>query len=77
MTYWEDHVSGYYLGVYLHGALAVASLGDRDLVDCALRRYVASHGYGIATQSDLVASLAEVFPDAARQLRRYGIGVRP
>jgi hypothetical protein len=73
MTYWETRQSAYYRSVYVQGAVAVASLGDLDLVDCALRLYVATNAFRIARPADLVAALSVVFPDAATRLAAYGI----
>lgn len=72
MTFWESRQSSYYRGVYVQGALALRSLGDADLVDCALRLYVAERSFGIATPDDLVAALRQVFPDADASLARFG-----
>ncbi|HEX2700433.1 MAG TPA: M1 family aminopeptidase [Acidimicrobiales bacterium] len=73
MTFWESRKSIYYRSVYIQGAQAVAALGDADLVDCALRVYVARHAYRVARPTDLVESAASVFPDAAAILARYGV----
>ena len=76
MSYWEAHQRSYYRGVYVQGSNAVASLGDGvagglDLVDCALRLYVAVGAYGIATPEDLEAALSVVFPDARARMSPY------
>jgi Peptidase family M1 domain len=73
MTYWADHFFSYYEGVYVQGALALGALGDPDLVDCALRVYVAQDAFGIARPRDLVEATAAVFPDAATVLGRFGV----
>ncbi len=73
MTYWESRQSGYYRGVYVQGAQALAALGDAGLVDCALRHYVARHAFAIARPPQLIASLALVFPDAPERLGGFGI----
>ncbi len=73
MTYWADHPGAYSPGVYVQGALAFDSLGPQDLVDCALRLFVAEHANGIATPEDLVASVSTVIPDARERLARFGI----
>ena len=65
--------SAYQDGVYTQGAQALGALGDPDLVDCALRVYVAQNAYRIATPSDLVAAAEAVFPDAAKVLAIFGI----
>jgi hypothetical protein len=73
MSYWDDHQSSYYEGVYVQGALAVARLGSVDQVDCALRQYVAHNAFRIATPADLVSALTLLFPDAADRLAPYGL----
>jgi len=73
MSYWSDHQRVYDDGVYVQGAQALAALGDPDLVDCALRIYVAVNAYRIARQPDLVRAAASVFPDAAATLAGYGV----
>jgi hypothetical protein len=73
MTYWADLATVYYTGVYVQGAQALAALGDYDLVDCALRVFVAVNAHGIARPADLVAAARSVFPDAAAVLAGYGI----
>lgn len=72
MTYWADHPGAYYRSVYVQGAQALAALGDPDLVDCALRHYVASAAYTVARPEHLRAALTTVFPDAPAVLSRYG-----
>ena len=73
MTYWEPRRSIYYRSVYTQGAQAVAALGDPELVDCALRVYVARKGYRVARPGDFIEAARAVFPDAAEVLARYGI----
>ena len=73
MTFWESRRSIYYRSVYVGGAQAVAALGDADLVDCALRVYVARKAFRVARPGDLVDAARTVFPDAADVLARYGI----
>jgi len=73
MTFWDHYPDSYGNGVYWRGAQALDALGPPESVNCALRRYVAEHAYGIATTSDLIASLAEVFPDAREVLQPFGI----
>jgi hypothetical protein len=73
MTYWEEHRASYYRGVYLQPAVALASLGDPSMVDCALRHYVATSAYSIATPDDLLAALTVVFPDAGDRLGSAGL----
>ena len=73
MTYWESRQSAYYRAVYVQGAQALAALGSPDLVDCALRLYVARNAYRVAKPADLVAAAHAVFPDAPAVLARFGI----
>jgi len=73
MPYWGGvSRSLYNQGVYIQGAKALATLGDLDLVDCALRVYVARNAYRIARPADLIASLSTVFPQAAPTLASFG-----
>lgn len=73
MTYWEDHQDGYFRGIYTQGTEALAALGEADLVDCALRLYLADNAFAIARPADLVAALRQVFPDAETTLAAYGV----
>ncbi len=73
MTFWADKRPVYTDGVYVQGAQALAALGDPDLVDCALRLFVAVNAHRIARQPDLVRAAAAVFPDAAATLSSYGV----
>jgi hypothetical protein len=72
MTFWSQQPAVYGLGVYVQGVQALAALGDPDLVDCALRTYVAVFAHRIARPPDLIASLRASFPDAAAVLSRFG-----
>ncbi|MGH9281828.1 MAG: hypothetical protein ACRD0S_02705, partial [Acidimicrobiales bacterium] len=73
MVFWEPRQSIYYRSVYVQGAQALAALGDPDLVDCALRIYVARNAYRVARPRDLVDAADDVFPNAAEVLARYGV----
>ena len=73
MTYWADKRPVYSDGVYIQGAQALAALGNPDLVDCALRVFVAVNAYRVARQADLVKAASAVFPDAATTLTAYGV----
>ncbi len=73
MSFWTLRPLYYQDGVYTQGAQALAALGPPELVDCALRVYVAQNAYRIATPDDLVAAASAVFPDAAQTLARFGI----
>jgi hypothetical protein len=76
MTFWEGRDPIYYPGVYVQGAVAVASLGTVDQVDCALRTYVARNAFRIATPTDLLAAMTPSFPDAEAQLAAGGVTIR-
>jgi hypothetical protein len=73
MTFWENHASDYYQGLYVQGAVAIASLGTVDQVDCALRQYVAQNAFGIARPAEAFAALAVVFPDPVTALAPAGL----
>ncbi|MGH9189379.1 MAG: hypothetical protein ACRD0Q_05010 [Acidimicrobiales bacterium] len=73
MTYWDPRDYAYYRSVYVQGAQALAALGRPDLVDCALRVYVAANAHRIARPADLVAAAGAVFPDAAATLAPFGV----
>jgi hypothetical protein len=74
MSFWEQHLDAYYLGVYVQGARGLDALGPPEEVDCALRRYVAENALAIATPAKLLAALSTVFPNAVGVLVPYGIG---
>ncbi|MGH9264015.1 MAG: M1 family aminopeptidase, partial [Acidimicrobiales bacterium] len=73
MSYWADRRQLYQDGVYIQGAQALAALGDPELVDCALRVFVAANAHRIARQPDLVKAASAVFPDAGSTLTAYGV----
>ena len=73
MTFWESRQSAYYRSVYVQPSHALAALGPADLVDCALRVYVARNAHRVAKPKDLIDALGVVFPDAAATLARFGI----
>jgi len=73
MSFWTLRPLYYQDGVYTQGAQALGALGPPELVDCALRLYVAQNAYRIATPADLVAAASAVFPDAAGTLAGFGI----
>ncbi|MDQ4089454.1 MAG: hypothetical protein M3163_04015 [Actinomycetota bacterium] len=75
MSFWADKPQLYNLGVYTQGVQVLAALGDPDLVDCALRVFVAVNAYRIARQPDLVKAAGAVFPDAAATLAAHGVKV--
>jgi hypothetical protein len=72
MTYWSAQPTIYSDGVYVQGVQALAALGPPDLVDCALRTYVAVFAHRIARPPDLLAALRAAFPEAGTVLARYG-----
>ncbi len=71
MAFWESRPDAYYRSVYVQPVQALATLGPADLVDCALRLYVARTAYRIARPRDLVEALSAVFPDARAKLARF------
>ena len=73
MTYWESNQDSYYRGVYVQPAAALAALGSPELVDCALRLYVATNAWRIAQPGDLLDALTVVFPDAEAVLGARGM----
>lgn len=73
MTYWEDRASSYYRSVYVQPAAALHRLGDPQLVDCALARYVAENAHTIARPEDLSRALDAVFPDWRTALAPAGL----
>ena len=72
MTFWSTRPQNYQDGVYTQGVQALSALGSPDLVDCALRIYVAQNAYRIARQSDLIRAASAVFPNAAATLTSFG-----
>lgn len=73
MTFWDSRSSAYYLGVYVQAVQVLAALGDPELVDCALRVFVAQNAHRIASPADFVAAMRAVFPDAGRALAAAGV----
>jgi len=73
MTFWDPRSSAFFTGVYVQGLQAVAALGPPELVDCALRVFVAQNAYRIATPGDFVAAAAAVFPAPEATLAAYGV----
>jgi hypothetical protein len=60
------------LGAYVQSVQALATLGNPNVVDCALRLFVVRNAYRTATPRDLLAALERFFPDAERKLAAYG-----
>jgi hypothetical protein len=75
MTYWSAQPAAYFAGVYVQGVKALAAFNHPDLVDCALRTYVAVFAHRIAKPADLVAALSAAFPDARAVLAPFGVSV--
>jgi len=73
MTYWAGRQSIYYASVYAQPVKALLTLGDPDLIDCALRLYLSENAYRIARTTDLFRALTAVFPDAVARLAPYGL----
>ena len=72
MRFWEEHGEAYFEGVYAQGVQTLASLGPPALVDCALRRYVATNAYEVARPADLRRAFAGILPRSVARLRRAG-----
>ncbi len=77
MAFWETRQDAYYRSVYVQGAQVLGALGDPELVDCALRLYVAANAFTIARPDDVRSALSQVFPDAGATLSAYGISISP
>jgi len=73
MTYWASRQSIYYASVYAQPVKALLTLGDPNLVDCALRLYASRNAHHIARPADLFGALTAVFPDAVARLAPYGL----
>lgn len=73
MTYWASRQSIYYASVYAQPVKALLTLGDPNLVDCALRLYASQNAHHIARPADLFRALTAVFPDAVARLAPYGL----
>jgi hypothetical protein len=73
MSFWAEKPQLYNTGVYIQGAQALAALGEPELVDCALRIFVAVNAYRIARQADLVKAAGAVFPNAVATLAGFGV----
>lgn len=73
MSFWDQFDIGVFVdGAYNQGVQALASLGEPEAVDCALRLYALQKAYGIADTADLLHALEVFFPDARRKLEAYG-----
>ena len=73
MAFWEVRQATYYRGVYVQTVQALAALGPPDLVDCALRLYVARAAYRVARPRDFLEAVRAVFPGGPATLARFGI----
>jgi hypothetical protein len=75
MSFWDQFTIPVFVdGAYDQGVQALASLGEPDAVDCALRLYVRDNAYRIADPRDLLRALEAFFPDARQKLAAYGGG---
>jgi hypothetical protein len=77
MSFWDRRRGHYFAGVYVAGVQALAALGRPELVDCALRSYVAAQAYRIARPRDIVVALSRMRPRAPEVLARFGVLVAP
>jgi hypothetical protein len=60
-------------GLYMQGVKALATLGDADQVDCALRSYVRSNAYRVASPRELLDAFTPLLPDTERVLTAFGV----
>jgi peptidase M1-like protein len=73
MSFWDQFaIPEFIAGAYDQGFQALASLGDPDMVDCALGLYVRDNAYRTAAPSDLLSALLAFFPNARQKLEAYG-----
>ena len=59
-------------GLYVQPVQALATLGESEAVDSALRTYVVRNAYRNVLPRDLLAALTGFFPDAEAKLRAWG-----
>jgi hypothetical protein len=73
MSFWDRFgIPEFIDGVYNQGIQALASLGEPEAVDCALRAYVRDNAYRTATPEDLLDALSPFFSHARSKLEAYG-----
>jgi hypothetical protein len=73
MSFWDEFSIPLFIdGAYTQGVQALASLGEPEAVDCALRLYTIENAYAIAHPGDLLRALERFFPDARQKLEAYG-----
>jgi hypothetical protein len=60
------------LGVYVQTVQALATLGDAQTVDCALRQFTVGNAYRTAIPRDLLDAFDDFFADAEARLRARG-----
>jgi hypothetical protein len=71
MSYWSNHQRAYYRSVYVQTLQALASLGNPDAVDCALRRLAEQQAHAVATVEDVLRVLDAEIPGASTRVRRF------
>jgi hypothetical protein len=73
MSFWDEFGIPFFIdGAYHQGVQALASLGEPETVDCALRLYALENAYTTASPPDLLRALEAYFPDARHELQAYG-----
>ena len=73
MRFWDEFDIAMFIdGTYNQGVQALASLGEPEAVDCALRLYALENAYEIADPVDLLRALERFFPDAQQKLEAFG-----
>jgi hypothetical protein len=73
MSFWDRfEFETIWRGLYAQPVQALATLGEPEAVDCALRAYVVKNAYRNVRPRDLVAALTNSFPDAEEKLRVRG-----
>ena len=73
MSFWDRFgFETIWPGLYVQPVQALATLGEPEAVDCALRAYVVRNAYRTVQPRDLLTALTGFFPDAEEKLRARG-----
>ena len=73
MSFWDRfEFQTIWRGLYVQPVQALATLGEPDAVDCALRAHVVRNAYRTVRPRNLLASLSSFFPEAEQKLRARG-----
>jgi hypothetical protein len=73
MSYWNANGAAYYRSVYVQTVQLLDSFDDPVGVDCALRRLVERHAYGVVTAADVIAVFETQFPGATARFAKFGV----